>query len=101
VDSNRPKPLLLDALGDLLPEQSWRRRKMGFTLPFERWMRSELSGELDETLNSSLIFGGASSQRAARRIWTNFKKNPRRERWSRPWALYVLNKWCELNGVSA
>lgn len=99
VDPRRPKPLLLDALGDLLPEQIWRRRKMGFTLPFERWMRSELSRELDEALNSRVGFLTSEGRSAARRVWDGFKRTPRRERWSRPWTLYVLSKWCELNGV--
>jgi asparagine synthase (glutamine-hydrolysing) len=101
IDPQRPKSLLLDALGDLLPEQIWRRRKMGFTLPFERWMRSNLSGELDETLNSGVVFGANNGQRAAWRVWTDLKNAPRRERWSRAWALYVLTKWCQLNGVRA
>src|SRR5713226_8289099 len=48
MDRHRPKPLLLDALGDLLPEEVWRRPKMGFTLPFQRWLRSALEPELDE-----------------------------------------------------
>jgi asparagine synthase (glutamine-hydrolysing) len=101
IDPRRPKPLLLDALGDLLPEQIWRRRKMGFTLPFERWMLSDLSREIDETLGSGSITGGSVSQSFGAHIWANFKKGPRRERWSRPWSLYVLSKWCELNGVRA
>jgi asparagine synthase (glutamine-hydrolysing) len=101
IAPQRPKPLLLDALGDLLPEQIWRRRKMGFTLPFERWMLSNLSQEIDETLGSGSVTGEYISQNFGECIWANFKKAPRRERWSRPWALYVLNKWCELNGVSA
>src|SRR5205814_6380741 len=32
----RPKPLLADALGDLLPREFLRRPKMGFTLPNEQ-----------------------------------------------------------------
>jgi asparagine synthase (glutamine-hydrolysing) len=99
VSSQRSKPLLLEALGDLLPEQIWRRRKMGFTLPFEQWMRSELLRELDEMFDSGPIFGGAAGRNVARRFWNDLKKTPRRERWSRPWALYVLSKWCQLNNV--
>src|SRR5205085_7361100 len=101
IDPQRPKPLLLDALGDLLPEQIRRRSKMGFTLPFERWMRSELAPEIDATLNSGLIFGGTDGHKVACRVWADLKQTPRRERWSRSWALYVLSKWCELNGVHA
>lgn len=100
VDSQRPKPFLIDAMSDLLPEPIWRRRKMGFTLPFERWMRSELSHELDETFNSYPVFRGAGNGSGVRRFWNDLKKTPSRERWSRPWALYVLIKWCQSNNVS-
>ena len=37
------KPLLVQAVSDLLPEEVRTRPKMGFTLPFERWLRNELT----------------------------------------------------------
>jgi asparagine synthase (glutamine-hydrolysing) len=41
------KPLLVEALDGLLPESVWRRRKMGFALPFARWMLSDLKPNID------------------------------------------------------
>ena len=41
-NSATPKGLLVEALGDLLPEEIVNRPKMGFTLPYEQWMRQEL-----------------------------------------------------------
>jgi asparagine synthase (glutamine-hydrolysing) len=101
TNGSRPKPLLVDALGDSLPEEIWRRPKMGFTLPFERWMQSGLRSEVAAALSSSsdLLRLGLSKESVA--IWEAFAKNPSQEPWSRPWALYVLTKWCELNGVIA
>jgi hypothetical protein len=32
-------------------------------------------------------------------VWTDFLG--RRISWSRPWSLYVLQRWCEINSVSA
>ncbi len=100
VDGNRPKPLLVDALGDLLPEEIWRRRKMGFTLPFQRWMRAGIESEVIETLSNKnglerIGLNGA----ATHEIWEAFNNKPEEEPWSRPWALYALAKWCEKNGV--
>ena len=97
----RPKPLLVDALGDLLPEEIWRRPKMGFTLPFQRWMQSGLRSEVTAALSSSrdLLHLGLSTD-TVRAMWDAFVKNPSQEPWSRPWALYVLTKWCEQNGVT-
>ncbi|HEX7294303.1 MAG TPA: asparagine synthase (glutamine-hydrolyzing), partial [Pyrinomonadaceae bacterium] len=45
-----PKPLLAAALSDLLSPECLARRKMGFTLPFERWMQSRLQNELSNVL---------------------------------------------------
>ena len=99
MDGSRPKPLLLDALGDLLPEEIWKRPKMGFTLPFQRWMKSALESELNAALSCSNLSSIGINSDSAREIWQAFKNSPRQEPWSRPWALYVLKKWCDLNDV--
>jgi asparagine synthase (glutamine-hydrolysing) len=101
MNGGRPKLLLVDALGDLLPEEIWHRPKMGFALPFERWMCATLQSELDEKFSSaSLGLLGVDAEHA-KSVWYRFKKNPQHQPWSRPWALYVLAKWCELNDVTA
>ena len=101
TDGSRPKPLLLDAIGDLLPEEVWRRPKMGFTLPFQRWMQSALQPDLERAFSRADGFErvGLNSDRV-RDVWTTFKNNPHQEPWSRPWSLYVLKQWCELNRVT-
>src|SRR5207253_10980199 len=38
LDSKLPKPLLLRAVGERLPREIYMRRKMGFTLPSQRWL---------------------------------------------------------------
>lgn len=101
LDGRRPKPLLLDAIGDMLPEEIWRRRKMGFTLPFERWMRSRLSAEIETVLSEGkLVKASGLEPCAVLEVWKRFQRSPRQVGWSRPWALYVLVQWCELNGVA-
>jgi asparagine synthase (glutamine-hydrolysing) len=100
INRTRPKTLLLDALGDLLPQEVWARPKMGFTLPFERWMRSSLRPEIDAVLLHSRRWDelGVRSD-APINIWRGFLQHPRSTGWSRPWALYVLAKWCDINNV--
>lgn len=39
TDGRRLKPLLVDAVRDLLPDAVVERPKAGFTLPFETWLR--------------------------------------------------------------
>jgi asparagine synthase (glutamine-hydrolysing) len=100
MNGGRPKPLLIDAVADLLPEEIWRRPKMGFTLPFERWMRSALQAELDETFSRADAEQLGIDTDYTKSVWDGFKRSPQHQPWSRPWALYVLAKWCEINRVA-
>jgi len=102
VDGQRPKPLLLDALAGLIPESIWPRPKMGFTLPFQRWLATTLRPEMESTLDRAegLTAQGLSRQ-AVQSVWRAFLQNPEGEPWSRPWSLYVLDHWCEINNIEA
>ena len=83
LDRARPKPLLLDALGDRLPREIWDRPKMGFTFPMAAWMR-ERAPELER-----LCLEDKRLQRSAvEAVWSAFAAG--RSHWSRPWALLVL-----------
>jgi asparagine synthase (glutamine-hydrolysing) len=97
-----PKPLLADALDDLLPREFVSRRKMGFTLPFEKWMRSRLHDEISSVLSDHqpLKASGLNAD-AVQNVWNRFLKSPSSIGWSRPWSLYVLAKWCEVNRVAS
>lgn len=101
VDQSKPKSLLLDALQGELPSSIWNRRKMGFSLPFERWMRCALRREVGNAFRASDGFRTIGLEpKEANAIWRNFLTQPGLERWSRPWALYIIRQWCDRNGVS-
>ena len=85
------KWLLVAAAGDL-PEMVTQRRKQGFELPFDRWLRGALREEMVEALASS-TWEGWLDRRAANEVWEGFLA--RRLSWSRVWALYVLREWVE------
>jgi asparagine synthase (glutamine-hydrolysing) len=81
----RPKPLLLNALGDRLPREVWDRPKMGFTFPMARWMR-ERAADLER-----LCLEDKRLERpAVEAVWRSFAAG--RCHWSRPWALVVLSR---------
>ena len=97
--SGRPKALLIEALGDLLPEEIINQPKRTFTFPWEFWMRGKLGdrvavtlGDWAPALESCL---GASFGQA---VWRNFLRG--HTTWSRPWSLYVLNEWVKRNLVA-
>ncbi len=101
LNGARPKPLLADALSDLLPEEVLQRQKMGFTLPFEKWMQSRLRSDISSVLEDKArpVKAGLDPVVTAK-VWRSFLRSPRAVGWSRPWALYVLGRWCEINGVT-
>jgi len=91
--AGRQKALLVEALGDLLPQEILTERKRTFTLPWEEWLRGPLRGRMEASfadpappLAVYLRPGGVRS------VWTNFLAG--KTTWSRPWSLYVLNEWC-------
>jgi asparagine synthase (glutamine-hydrolysing) len=94
-----PKKLLVEALEGSLPDEIVHRPKRGFTLPFEHWMRQELRSEIESGLDSKRIDAGPLGSlirgSEVQRIWQNFQGGE--VSWSRPWALYVLQRWCELH----
>lgn len=95
------KPLLVEAISDLLPREFLARRKMGFTLPFENWMQSRLMDDISRVLlNRDRLAEIGLDTESVGNIWKGFLKSPRHIGWSRPWSLYVLSRWCEANGVS-
>ena len=100
LDRHVPKPLLADALSDLLPRDFLARPKMGFTLPFEKWLQQKLRNQVQTVFESDSLDAIGVNQNAIRKIWHDFLQKPSAVGWSRPWSLYVLAKWCEINGVA-
>lgn len=101
VNGGRQKPLLQDALGDMLPPEVMNRAKMGFTLPFEDWMQSRLRDEIETTFADDKHFESIGLRPGAvREVWRNFLRAPQKIGWSRPWALYVLGRWCAQHQVT-
>ena len=94
-----PKKLLVEALGGSLPDEVVHRPKRGFTLPFEHWMRQELRAGIEPVLSAKHIgagpLGSLLDGNQVEQIWKEFLRGA--VSWSRPWSLYVLQRWCELH----
>ena len=96
IKQGTPKHLLVNSLTRKIPDLIVRRKKMGFTLPFEVWMRGEMRPEIESVLLSrSEKLPDFISQDGVKKIWSNFLD--KRCSWSRPWSLYVLKKWIDKN----
>lgn len=90
--NKRPKWLLVEALGDVLPDETLAQRKRTFTFPWDNWLRGALQKRVSEGLADwSLVLAAHVDRDFAVRIWKDFQAG--RTSWSRPWSLFVLNEW--------
>lgn len=95
VGGATPKPLLVRALGGQLPENIVHRPKRGFTLPLEHWLRDAMRPAIERAFDriEDGPLGQMINAEAVGRVWAEFLQG--KTSWSRPWALYVLQNWCE------
>lgn len=95
-----PKRLLVESLGDLLPDEIVNRPKMGFTFPWESWIK----GELKEYCEAHLINLGkrdSFNSQGVSSLWNRFLTGDNLISWSRVWHLIVLENWLEANGIDS
>jgi asparagine synthase (glutamine-hydrolysing) len=94
----KPKKLLIDSFEDLLPEEIWNRKKMGFVLPYESWIKNDLKdfckANLDY-LKEFEIFNDSELDN----IWNQFISGNKLISWSRIWTLVVLGNWLKENQI--
>ncbi|MBT5329277.1 MAG: asparagine synthase (glutamine-hydrolyzing) [Gemmatimonadetes bacterium] len=94
------KPLLLQAMGDLLPPEIYQRPKAGFTFPWEHWLRNQLRPQVARTLSAGDVSEGIGLDASfCRDIWQHFERGQSGITWSRVWGLFCLLTWCEKHRV--
>lgn len=83
-----PKPLLVECLQGALPAVVLDRTdKMGFSFPFDPWMRNGLRAQVQELVEAGVTHG-TIREKAASAVLEDFYLG--KTHWSRPWALAVL-----------
>jgi asparagine synthase (glutamine-hydrolysing) len=93
-----PKKLLVDAMGDLLPNEIVNRPKMGFTLPWKNWLKTDLKNLCEHNLQ---LLGKNPHFEAAAvdSLWKRFLNDDPFVSWSRVWHLVVLQHWISENKI--
>lgn len=100
VANGTPKRLLVESLEELLPAAIVHRPKLGFTLPFDVWMRGELRGYCEKRLAPERIgTRGIFRPEQVARLWQRFMERRPDVSWSRLWVLVALEEWLEQNQV--
>ncbi|HTX50162.1 MAG TPA: asparagine synthase-related protein, partial [Caulobacteraceae bacterium] len=78
----------------------FERRKSGFVLPFNRWIRRGLKDAMDETLRDPQAIAPVGLDPVAvGRLWRAFLEGAPGMYWSRIWSVYVFIRWCHRNRV--
>ncbi len=93
-----PKKLLIDSLGDMLPPEIVNRPKMGFTLPWKNWLKSDLRSLCEENL-TLLGQNPHFNAEELNSLWKRFLKDDPFISWSRIWYLVVLQSWITNNKI--
>lgn len=95
-----PKKLLTDSFSDLLPPEIIHRPKMGFTFPWNDWLRNDLRSFTGDHL-SDLSKRPLFNKRGVEALWTAFDKRDHSVNWARIWNLVVLENWLNQNQIDA
>lgn len=95
-----PKKLLVDAVGDLLPQSLVYRQKMGFMFPWAEWIRGELKSfcEAKITRLSQREFINGSH---LIETWRGFLHHNKHSTWIKIWMLVVLENWLQQQNIDA
>ena len=90
----RPKNLLIEAFIEELPQEVYDRKKMGFTLPWEIWMKEELK---DFCTARIIDFSTRIENENILKYWHAFLKGSNEIGWNRFWSIVSLEDWLERN----
>jgi asparagine synthase (glutamine-hydrolysing) len=87
------KYIMKRAIAPFLPQEVLTKRKQGFSIPLDTWLRTELRNEVLDTLRSGNRHGFFNS-RAIDRITDDFFRGNGRRNYQ-VWTLYALEHWYE------
>lgn len=95
---NYPKSLFVESLGELLPKEVYERKKMGFVLPWDQWLKKDLRKVVEDQLlflSSTQLFNAEIIQGH----WKDFLNSSPKMNWVKIWSLVVLSYWIQHNNI--
>lgn len=94
-----PKRLIVESFASILPDDIVHRKKMGFSLPWDYWIKNELRTFCNDRImwlcHNSTYF----NSQILLSYWNTFLSDKRQIPWSRIWQLVVLSDWLERNNI--
>ena len=93
---NYPKTLLIKAFKDLIPQKIYKRKKQGFTIPIQLWMKNELYHFCQESL-SNISDSNLFDEFVINKMWKQYLADG--SYWMNIWSLIVLSRWLNNNQI--
>ena len=93
------KQLLLDSVSGWLPDEVMDRKKMGFVLPIEKWMKNELSTFCENAIKELEQFDHFNIKYILK-IWNQFLAGDPRIQWIKIWSLVILGSWSSMHKIN-
>ena len=86
------KPLLVKAMGDFMLNGSLNRKKQGFTLDWDHWLRHDLNPLL-QTAIQELARTQLFKASALNQLYQSYMNKDAKVNWLHMWSLVVLHQW--------
>jgi asparagine synthase (glutamine-hydrolysing) len=93
-----PKQFLTETFTHLLPSEIVNRPKMGFTLPWNIWMRNELKSFCEDGI-AVLVETSYFKNEELKNAWQSFKNGNQSKPFTSFWHLVVLGHWIKNNNI--
>jgi len=87
---SQPKELLFESFKHLIPENIYRRKKMGFTLPWNEWLCNELF-DFSNSMIDDLEVRGIFKSGSVKGIWNEYLVS--KKGWNKIVLLFTLEIW--------
>jgi len=91
-----PKKLLVDAIQPMLPYEVVHRKKMGFSFPWDQWMKKELKSFVETNIHS-LANRDIFDKNRLLEYYKEYANGSHRILWSKIWLLVTLESWLKEN----
>jgi asparagine synthase (glutamine-hydrolysing) len=100
-EGKRGKRITRRILQDLLGEPIPHRRKMGFTLPWQHWLRRSLLDTIADVIGTRALYEPLELDPSyGAGLLAGWKRGDRFHSWSEVWSLFVLLHWQRHSGAS-
>lgn len=93
-----PKRLLVEALSPRIPDEIVHREKMGFTFPWELWLKNELKSFAQKRIKH-LDQLGIFRVGELTSYWNKFLNGDNKITWTKIWLIVVLSNWIIENDI--